>query len=96
MKAVDAMIAWTPGTGDVKVGMHPDETEWSRGLTFTDGACYSEWSNAPDTARLAMLFIAFHTLTVRDGIDPQAAHKAFLAIDEYRRAIAPDVPGAAA
>jgi hypothetical protein len=31
---------------------------------------------------------------VRDGIDPQAAHRAFLAIDEYRFRIAPDTEGA--
>ncbi len=31
---------------------------------------------------------------VRDGIDVQAAHRAFLAIDEYRFRIAPDTEGA--
>jgi hypothetical protein len=38
------------------------------------------------------LFIEFHTLVVRDGIDPQAAHEAFLAVDEYRDLISPDCP----
>jgi hypothetical protein len=41
-----------------------------------------------------MLFIDFHTLTVRDGIDPKAAHEAFLAIDEYRQRISHDILGA--
>jgi hypothetical protein len=41
------------------------------------------------------MFIDFHTLVVRDGIDPQAAHREFLKIDEYRKRIAPDTPGTA-
>jgi hypothetical protein len=43
---------------------------------------------------LAMVFIEFHAMVVRDGIDPQEAHRAFLAIDEYRTHIAPDMDGA--
>ena len=34
-------------------------------------------------------------LARRDGIDPQAAHREFLKIDEYRRHISPDIDGAA-
>ncbi|MEH3117107.1 MAG: hypothetical protein PGN25_05720 [Methylorubrum populi] len=49
----------------------------------------------PEWQRLAMLFIDFNTLVVRDGIDPKEAHRAFLVIDEYRDRISPDVPGAA-
>jgi hypothetical protein len=33
------------------------------------------------------MFILFNTLTVQEGIDVQKAHKAFLKIDEYRKAI---------
>ncbi len=40
------------------------------------------------------LFIDFHTMVVRDGIDPLAAHQEFLKIDEYRERISPDIPGA--
>jgi hypothetical protein len=42
-----------------------------------------------------MVFINFHTLIVRDGIPIEKAHRAFLAIDEYREHISPDIPGAA-
>ncbi len=45
-------------------------------------------------AMVAMVFIHFHTLTARDGIPPDMAHRAFLAIDEYRRHMSPDIPGA--
>ena len=40
------------------------------------------------------MFILFNTVTARDGIDVQKARKAFLEIDEYRRAISPDAQGA--
>ena len=43
---------------------------------------------------VAMVFIHFHTLTVRDGIRPKMVHRAFLAIDEYRQHMSPDIPGA--
>ena len=42
-----------------------------------------------------MLFIEFNTIVVRDQIPVKAAHDAFLAIDEYRERISPDIPGAA-
>ena len=44
--------------------------------------------------QLLAVFILFNTVTMRDGIDVQKAHKAFLAIDEFRQTIAPDLPGA--
>ena len=47
-----------------------------------------------EITRIARLFIDFQTVVVRDGIDPQVAHRAFLAIDEYRFRIAPDTEGA--
>ena len=34
-------------------------------------------------------------MVLHDGIDPKVAHKAFLAIDEFRMNIAPDIEGAA-
>jgi hypothetical protein len=49
----------------------------------------------PRTALLAM-FVLFNTVTVRDGIDVKRAHEAFLTIDEYRKTISPDAPGAEA
>jgi len=41
-----------------------------------------------------MLFVDFHTLVVRDGIDPVAAHAEFSKIDGYREIISPDIDGA--
>jgi len=53
------------------------------------------FQEASDAERLTMMLLDFHTMVVRDGIDPQVAHRAFLEIDEYRRVIAPDIEGAA-
>jgi hypothetical protein len=41
----------------------------------------------------AQIFIDFHMIVLRDGVDVQAAHRAFLKIDEFRGSIAPDIPG---
>ena len=40
--------------------------------------------------KVMMMFIDFHMIVFRDGIDPQKAHKEFLKIDEYRRRISPE------
>jgi hypothetical protein len=40
---------------------------------------------------IANVFIDFNTLVVRDGIDPQLAHKQFLLIDEYRERVSPEI-----
>ena len=81
MKIVDTDVVWTPGQG---VRVEPHGSNW----THTPG---DRWMRAYDTQdptretdRLLGLFILFNTLVVRDGIDPLAAHSAFLEIDEYR------------
>jgi hypothetical protein len=45
--------------------------------------------------QVAQVFIDFHTIVVGDNVDVQAAHRAFLKIDEFQRSISPDLPGAA-
>ena len=101
MKLADVMYAWTPPSATemktacmVHVGPHPDTTGWSRKFMFSLGACDLSFKEATDAERVAMMFIAFHTMVVRDGIDPQFAHEALLQIEEYRRAISPDIEGA--
>ena len=105
MKQLECMVAWTPAhiadddpyistRGKVEVVPWPDAERGRRRYSRSVGACFFELHKMPEWQRIAMLFIDFHTLTVRDGIDPQVAHKAFLAIDEYRARISPDIPGA--
>lgn len=60
---------------------------------MTDGACYSRWNGYTEDQRQKALFIVFHTMVVRDGVDPQVAHEALMSIDEYRIMIADDISG---
>src|SRR5712691_9598332 len=92
------MAAWNPinrhivtaEPGKIVVGPWPDTIGWSDKLRFTTGACYMERHNCDKWLKIAMMFIDFNTMVLRDGIAPQDAHREFLKIDEYRRHIAPD------
>lgn len=104
MKQIEAVIAWTPlrwaelkpeTAGQVMVLALPDTGEEAKRYMMRAGAVFSGLQALSEEARIARLFIDFQTLVVRDGIDPQAAHRAFLQIDEYRYRIAPDTEGAA-
>lgn len=105
MKANEAMIAWTPNRapyldeptrGEVRVGamLGEHEADWTKPYAKTGGACFSERHEMNEWQLIAMTFIDFHTLVVRDGISTQDAHEAFLAIDEYRQRMSPDIAGA--
>lgn len=103
MKQTEAIIAWTPvrwaelrpeTAGQVVVVATPDADGVAKRFAMRAGASSSALAALAEEARIARLFIDFQTLVVRDGIDPQAAHRAFLAIDEYRFRIAPDTEGA--
>ena len=103
MKQLEAIIAWTPThwadvrpetAGKVAVVPFLDQAGLSDAYAMTGGACYVDRHTMPEWQRIAMLFIEFNTIVVRDGVDAQEAHRAFLAIDEYRARIAPDQQGA--
>ena len=102
MKQLEAIIAWTPArwadlrpetAGQVAVLPLSDAQEAKR-FAMRAGASSSALATLSEEGRIARLFIDFQTLVVRDGIDAQTAHRAFLAIDEYRFRIAPDTEGA--
>ena len=104
MKAKGALIAWTPATagqdvktrGRVRVGplINPGESDWAQPFQMTGGAAHVFVRKLTGAKSIMRVFIEFHTLVVRDGIDPQVAHAAFLAIDEYAEMISPDIVGA--
>lgn len=88
--------------GQVRIGPLIGEgmADWTKGerhtddLPFSGGAAWLEMRNAPVHEALVRMFVEFHSMVFRDGIDPLVAHQAFLGIDEYRWALAADVPGA--
>jgi hypothetical protein len=103
MKYRDAMYAWTgtkgpgsqgPNRGQIEVGPHPDRTGWSKPYSTSLGACILETKKYSEIEQVAQLFIDFQTAVVMYGIHPQDAHREFLKIDEYRKRISPDCPGA--
>lgn len=104
MKQLEAIIAWTPvrwaelrpeTAGQIAVLPHPDGADAAKRFMMRAGASSSALHALSEEARIARLFIDFQTIVVRDGLDPQVVHRAFLAIDEYRFRIAPDTEGAA-
>lgn len=93
MRCSEAMIAWNKN-GEVEVGPWPDKTGWTKPYMLSGGACEFQRRALTEDKRLQLMFIDFNTIVVRDGVDPQTAHNAFLAIDEYRALISPDIDGA--
>lgn len=94
MKVTEAMIAWNPYTDQIEVGPWQDSTGWSDRYRMTSGACEMALHKMKPEMQIAMLFIHFHAAVVRDRVPVDAAHRAFLVVDEYRRRISPDIPGA--
>lgn len=106
LKAQEALIAWTPArepwldwtaSGQIKVGpLLPDRyaPDWTKPYACTGGACETRIQKMRGMKSVAQLFIDFHTIVVRDGLDPKHVHEAFLNIKEYRERISPDIDGA--
>lgn len=103
MRAYEALIAWTPKSWEsdrwipgCKVGplTHADDPDWTWPYAFTGGAAYLDRRKLQGHESVKLLFVDFHTIVVRDGVDLQAAHEAFLAIEEYRQTISRDIAGA--
>jgi len=76
----------------------------SSGSAVEVGKSAGDWADGYNNAqgpegrtleeKVAHMFITFHMLVVRDGVDPLKAHREFLKIDEYRRRIDSEIEGA--
>ena len=103
MKMTDADIIWTPifegeddvpNRGSVRVERHGCGWQRGRGDRWMPGTSLNNGHQADPIKQLLAVFIQFNALVVRDHIEPEKAHAAFLTIDEYRKAISLDTPGA--
>jgi hypothetical protein len=108
MKYADSLIAYTPARGDyvldstrgtmgqVTIGrlLRDGEPDWTDPYMMTCGGAFTRARKLKGERAKLMALIDWHTMVVRDGIDPKLAHKEFLKIDEYRAALAPDLEGA--
>jgi hypothetical protein len=89
VKVSEALIAWNPGTDQVRVGplIQEGQADWTDhpvSYACTGGAAYGHVRllEGPDALRHVMS--EFLNLVVHNRVDPQAAHRAFMEIDEYR------------
>jgi hypothetical protein len=97
MKMIDAIVVWTPDTNLCRVETKGSSWERTPGDFWMSATGFGEWGgfkHKDDFTRLLAMFVLFNTITVRDKVDPQVAHDAFLNIDEYRSTISPDCRGA--
>jgi hypothetical protein len=104
MKAYNAVIIWTPSNvdsippelrGKLAVRTLQSCRDWTKNPhSKSCGAVIRQTRGLQGSESILQLFLDFHTLVVRDGIDPKAAYEAFLAIDEYRQRISHDIDGA--
>jgi hypothetical protein len=77
----------------VKVGplLQEDDGDWTRPYRMSGGAAKIETRKQKGKESALMAFIEFNTLVVRDHVDPQAAHREFLNIDEYAERVSPEI-----
>ena len=99
MKISEALIAWNPGTDQVRGGPLVGEGggDWTRApvdYAMTAGAAYVGVRKLSGMKARHYAMSEFIGLVVRDGVDPKAAHQEFCKIDEYRKAIPSDLDGA--
>lgn len=52
------------------------------------GACNADFNSADDAEKVRLLLLQFNQMTAIDGIDGKQLHDVFMAIPEYRRALA--------
>ena len=104
IKASEAIIAWTPAgadgsfaktAGTVKVGplIESGQPVWTLPYMMSAGAAYAYVRGLSGAEAVAQVFITINEIVVRDGIPVEAAHEAFLAIEEYASRIASRYPG---
>jgi hypothetical protein len=105
MKMSEAAIEWVPSWwSDPAEGVEPGSVRvarkgrsWWRGAPFwlDVGSPSFPDRDLTDVERVLQMFLDFHAMVVRDGIDPQVLHAEMLKVEEYRQQIARDIPGAA-
>lgn len=92
MKAKEMMFCWKPNSDQIKVGLWPDKMRWSNSWPRSCGACYTHWQKMNSEQLKTILFIEAVHLIIRDRVDPDAVHREFYKIDEYRDGLAEDMP----
>lgn len=94
MKANEALIAWPPGSKD-EIGVGPllavGARDWTHPYRYTGGAAFTQTRDKAGVESVAQVFVDFHTIVVRDGLDPVAVHREFPKIEEYADNVSPEL-----
>lgn len=97
LHAKDALIAWTPGTDQIRVDILPylsGSFSWADEYEMSSGAAYS-WvrtADPADEAVMSFLKAEFISCVVRDRVPLQEAFLEFSKIIEFRAALPEDMP----
>ncbi|MGO4386743.1 hypothetical protein AB4Y85_04345 [Microvirga sp. 2YAF29] len=92
MRAIDAMIVWTPdrepcqtnsNAGKVEVATIPEPPRL-KAFPMSAGACDHDWREAANQGRIALIQPYFSQMIHRDGIQEAVARAALSRIDEFR------------
>jgi hypothetical protein len=100
--AKNTMVCWTPpietadGNGMIALVPWPDKAGLSDSYLMSGLAAYRHVHQGTFERRKLHCLILAVQLIIRDGMDPQQVHEAFLDLREYVDALADDVPGVAA
>lgn len=99
MKLKEALIAYNPGTDQIRVGplLSRGQSDWTAHpihYRMTIGAAFTEVREMDGMQARHRLMSDFIGVVVRDRVDMDAAHREFLKIEEYREAIPADMDGA--
>ena len=90
VSAKEAMLCWNPKTDEVAIYQWPDTHDHSHRYAFTALACYAATKDMTFEQLKALCFIEAMHLIIRDKCDPQAVHRALMAVDEYRDGLSDD------
>ncbi|MEM6460985.1 MAG: hypothetical protein AAF724_03630 [Pseudomonadota bacterium] len=91
MKAIDAMVVWTPNTstnrldptrGNVAVVSIPEPAETANYL-YSDGACVHGWKQTDDGGRMEWMQRTVSGMIHHDKIEEAAIIEAFKLVDEF-------------
>lgn len=92
MKAIDAMVVWTPNDkmyngnplqGQVEVTTIP-EPEHFKKHPMSIGACDHDWNETDDTGRIQLMQSHYYSIIHRSGIEPNILDVALSVVDEFR------------
>lgn len=95
MKLAECLIAWNANSDQIEVGyLLKGGPDWTKPYRKTGGGAYTEVRELKGTEAGHCVMSEFLGIVLRDKVDLHAAHREFLKIDEYRKALPPDVEGA--